>query len=87
MTESHQVTLHITLGHMKVQERSTQTSVMICLGQTFWHQETVAVIDGQLWELERHLWEGVILIGRHGNVCVMDTYEPTTDGHLTHDIR
>ena len=21
----------------------------------------------RLWELERHLWEGVIIIGRHGN--------------------
>ena len=26
-------------------------SVMIRLGQAFWHQETVAVIDGRLWEL------------------------------------
>jgi len=26
--------------------------VMIRLGQAFWHQETAAVIDGQLWELE-----------------------------------
>ena len=26
--------------------------VMNCLGQAFVHQEMVAVIDGQLWELE-----------------------------------
>ena len=40
--------------------------VMICLGQAFWHQETAAVINRRLWELEWHLWEGVILIEWHG---------------------
>ena len=32
--------------------RPSKSPVMICLGQAFWHQETVAVIDGRLWELE-----------------------------------
>ena len=41
--------------------------VIIHLGQAFWHQEVVAVIDGWLWELEWHLWEGITLIGWHGN--------------------
>ena len=31
------------------------------LGQAFVHQEMVAIIDGQQWELEQHLWEGVII--------------------------
>jgi len=35
--------------------------------QAFWHQETVAVIDGRLWELAVTSWEVLILIGQHGN--------------------
>ena len=31
--------------------------------QAFWHQETVAVIDGRLWELAVTPWEVLTLIG------------------------
>ena len=65
---------------------SRLSSIMIHLGQAFWHQGTPAVIDGQPWELEWHLWEGVILIGRHENVCVMDIHGPTTDIHTVDKV-
>jgi len=38
--------------------------VMIRLGQAFWHQETAAIIDGQLWKLAVTPWEVLILIGQ-----------------------
>ena len=44
-----------------------------CLGQAFWHQELVAVIDGQLWEY------AVTPLGRCKNGQM--TWERLCNGH------
>jgi len=72
--------LHFTSGYHPEADGQTEQmnqtlDVMIRLGQAFWHQKTAAVIDEWLWELERHLWEGVTLIEWHGNGPDMDTQQ------------